>query len=199
MPGEIWTVGHSNHPIDTFTGLLGGASIRQIADVRRFPGSRRHPQFQREALEARLAQAGIAYHHFPGLGGRRTAREAGSPNTGWKVAAFSAYANYMSTDQFNAALTALEDFAQHRTTALLCAEALPWRCHRRLIADALILKGWEVRDIMHSGKIAPHPLTDFARVIGGRLTYPATPLFAPSDTTDHHHSVKGGRSWPRES
>ena len=190
MAGAIWTVGHSNHPIDTFLTLLDGAAIRQVADVRRFPGSRRHPQFQRETLKAVLAQAGIAYHHVEGLGGRRTARKPGSPNSGWRVEAFNAYADYMSAQDFQAALADLEDLAAQAPTAIMCAEALPWQCHRRLIADALVVRAWDVWDLMPGGRIKRHLLTEFAQVTDGRLTYPATPLFASSDRVEHNKSSK---------
>jgi uncharacterized protein (DUF488 family) len=192
MMREIWTVGHSNHGIGTFLRLLGGASIRQVADVRRFPGSRRHPQFQREALEEVLAPAGIVYHHFEGLGGRRSARAPGSSNTGWRVEAFNAYADHMSTSEFDDALAELEHLAGQRATAIMCAEALPWRCHRRLIADALVVREWSVWDLMAGGKVERHRLTEFARIVNGRLIYPATPLFASPDQVDDHHSRPGG-------
>jgi uncharacterized protein (DUF488 family) len=177
MERTIWTLGHSNHSMETFLGLLEGPAIRLLSDVRRFPGSRRHPQFQREALERRLGQAGIAYRHLQDLGGRRSARAPDSPNTGWRVESFNAYADYMNTPAFQTALVELERLASAQRTAILCAEALPWRCHRRLIADALIVRGWAVQDIIGAGKVTPHGLTDFARVVDGRLTYPEAPLF----------------------
>jgi uncharacterized protein (DUF488 family) len=192
MMRAIWTVGHSNRAIDTFLGLLEAWSIRQVVDVRRFPGSRRHPQFQHEALEQRLGEAGIVNRHLGALGGRRSARAPGSPNTGWRVEAFNAYADYMDTPEFQAALAELEQLADARATAILCAEALPWRCHRRLIADALIVRGWSVWDILTAGKVEPHPLTDFARVVDGRLTYPGMPLFSPRDLSDHPEPNEGG-------
>jgi uncharacterized protein (DUF488 family) len=184
MLREIWTVGHSNHGIDTFLGLLGGALIRQVADVRRFPGSRRHPQFQQDALDDSLSVAGIAYHHFEGLGGRRSARAPGSPNTGWRVEAFNAYADHMSTSEFNDALAELEHLAGERATAIMCAEALPWQCHRRLIADALVVRRWSVWDLLAGGKVNRHRLTEFARVVDGLLIYPATPLLASTHQVD---------------
>lgn len=183
MSRTIWTLGHSNHPIETFLSLLEESSIRLVADVRRFPGSRRHPQYQREALERHLGESGIAYRHFAGLGGRRSARAPDSPNGGWRVEAFKAYADYMGTETFQTSLAALEQLAAESPTAILCAEALPWRCHRRLIADALIVRGWTVRDIMAAGKVQPHHLTEFARVVDGRLTYPEAPLFEGSEPT----------------
>jgi uncharacterized protein (DUF488 family) len=177
MPRTIWTLGHSNHPMETFLDLLEASSIRLVADVRRFPGSRRHPQFGREELERHLGEAGIGYRHLEGLGGRRSARAPDSPNTGWQVESFNAYADYMDTGEFQSALVELERLAEASATAIMCAEALHWRCHRRLIADALIVRGWTVRDIIGGGKVEPQKLTDFARVVDGRLTYPEAPLF----------------------
>jgi hypothetical protein len=185
MSRTIWTLGHSNHPIASFLALLEESSIRLVADVRRFPGSRRNPQFRREEFEHHLGGSGIAYHHFAGLGGRRSARAPDSPNTGWRVEAFNAYADYMGTEAFRTSLAELEQLAAESPTAILCAEALPWRCHRRLIADALIVRGWIVRDIMAAGKVQPHHLTDFARVVDGRLTYPEAPLFQRGERPEH--------------
>jgi uncharacterized protein (DUF488 family) len=191
MLRAIWTVGHSNHEIDAFLRLLEGSSIRQVADVRRFPGSRRHPQFGRQALAEVLGGAGIAYHHWEALGGRRSARLPASPNTGWRAEAFNAFADHMQTADFQAALAELEQFAGGRATAILCSEALPWRCHRRLIADALIVLGWSVWDILPAGRVEPHRLTDFAQVVDGRLTYPGTPLFIPAELPDPNDLNEG--------
>jgi uncharacterized protein (DUF488 family) len=178
MTRAIWTVGHSTRALEAFVALLAESSIALVADVRRFPGSRRHPQFNREALEAGLGRAGIAYRHLPELGGRRSRRAPGSPNTAWRVEAFNAFADYMATPEFEAGLSELIARAGATRAAILCSEALPWRCHRRLIADALIVRGWTVRDIVRPGKVEPHPLTPFARVAGHRLTYPAEPLLS---------------------
>jgi uncharacterized protein (DUF488 family) len=177
MPGTIWTIGHSTRSLDEFVSLMAGESVELVADVRRFPVSRRHPQFNREALASDLARFGIGYLHLKALGGRRSRRSTGSPNTGWRVEAFNAYADYMATAEFEAALGELMAAAQPRRAAIMCAEAVPWRCHRRLIADALTVRGWTVRDIIGSGKVDVHRLTDFARVSGTRLTYTAEPLF----------------------
>lgn len=173
----IWTIGHSNCSIEEFLEILASHSIALVADVRRFPGSRRHPQFGSEDLRASLAEAGIEYRHFADLGGRRTKRAEGSPNTAWRVEAFNAYADYMQTAEFQATLAALKDEAQTCGTAILCAEALPWRCHRRLIADALVAQGWTVLDILGVGKFQQHALPDFARVAGPLVTYPGETLF----------------------
>jgi uncharacterized protein (DUF488 family) len=177
MSLEIWTLGHSNRDLGMFLNLLTASGIERVADVRRFPGSRRHPHFDRDALEESLRQAGITYRHFAPLGGRRGRRTPGSTNTAWRVEAFNAYADHMATPEFAAALEALSAEAAAARTAVLCAEALPWKCHRRLIADALIVRGWTVRDILGPGQVEPHELTPFARVHDGRLTYPAEPLF----------------------
>lgn len=181
MPTEIWTIGHSTRPFEDFAALLAGESIGLVADVRRFPGSRRHPQFGLEALDASLEARGVGYRHFADLGGRRGRRGPNSPNTAWRVEAFNAYADYMDTPAFRAALDGLIEAAGRDRTAIMCSEALPWRCHRRLIADALLVRGWAVRDIIGPGKVGPHLLTPFARVSGDRLTYPAHPLLPEPD------------------
>jgi uncharacterized protein (DUF488 family) len=170
---EVWTVGHSNRDVADFLAVLGEHEIQSLADVRRFPGSRRWPQFGRAALAASLADAGIAYHHFPELGGRRTAQQEDSPNDGWRVAAFRAYADYLLTAEGERAFNELRTLAGDSRTAIMCAEALPWRCHRRLLADRFVVLGWGVFDIMSPGKAAEHALTEFARVDDGRVTYPA--------------------------
>ncbi len=172
-PKQIWTVGHSNREPEAFLDLLEGAGIEQIADVRRFPGSRRQPHFSQDALREALAGRGIGYTHFPGLGGRRGKPADDSPNTAWRVASFAAYADYMATDAFAEGLAALETLAAERRTAMMCSEAVPWRCHRRLIADALIVRGWDVLDLITPGRVEPHALTDFACVSGQQITYPA--------------------------
>ena len=170
---RIWTVGHSNREPEAFLDLLAGAGIEQIADVRRFPGSRRQPHFAGDALAEALAGRGIGYAHLPALGGRRGSPDEGSPNTGWRVASFAAYADYMATEAFREGLERLEEIAARRRTAMMCSEAVPWRCHRRLVADALVVRGWEVLDVMAPGRTAPHALTGFARLCDGALTYPA--------------------------
>jgi uncharacterized protein (DUF488 family) len=180
MPGEIWTIGHSTRDLEPFLELLLGSSIHMVADVRRFPGSRRHPHFNREALAEALNRVGIGYRHFGSLGGRRNERAPGSPNTGWRVEAFNAFADFMATPEFAAELEALMAEAEQSRTVIMCSEAVPWRCHRRLISDALIVRDWTVWDIMGPKKLEKHDLTNFARVSEGRLTYPAEPLFPES-------------------
>ena len=169
----IWTAGHSNLTIEAFAELLGAQAIATVADVRRFPGSRRQPHFGGAALAAGLATVGIGYRHFAGLGGRRGKGAVGSPNTAWRVASFNAYADHMATDEFRADLAQLVMLAEAEPVALMCSEGLPWRCHRRLIADALLVRGWTVLDIIGQGPPKPHTLTPFARVAGEILTYPA--------------------------
>jgi len=185
MP-PVFTVGHSTRPIADLLALLAEHGVRTLVDVRRFPGSRRHPQYSRDALAASLAEAGIQYVHEPGLGGRRAARPD-SPHTAWRVEAFRGYADYMETPEFQAALERLirraEDQAEGQTVAILCAEAVPWRCHRRLISDALVARGVQVMHILSPGRANSHELDPNARLLpGGRLLYagpesPQTSLF----------------------
>jgi uncharacterized protein (DUF488 family) len=177
MTSTIWTIGHSTRSLEEFLGLLAGSSIGLLADVRKLPGSRRFPHFNAEELAASLARAGIEYRHFGALGGRRQKRTPGSPNGAWRVEAFNAYADYMDTPEFTAALDELTAPAREKRTVIMCSEAVPWRCHRRLIADALIVRGWSVKDILSPGKVENHAMTPFARVDGLRVTYPSEPLF----------------------
>ncbi len=172
MPSTIWTIGHSNHAIEQFVEMLQAHKIALVADVRRFPGSRRQPQFGGEQLEASLAANGIGYRHLPGLGGRRSARAENSPNSAWRVESFNAYADHMATDEFCDALGELKAAARKQSTAIMCSEAVPWRCHRRLIADALVVEGWTVLDILSTRPAKEHKLTDFAQVAGGQVIYP---------------------------
>ena len=171
----IFTVGHSTLELARFVALLRDARIEAIADVRRHPGSRRLPWFNEEALAHGLAVAGIGYSHIPELGGRRT-RAPDSPNGGWENAAFQGYADWMGTAEFAAGLHRLERTANARPTAIMCAEAQWWRCHRRLLADALLTRGWRVRHLMPDGRTADHALTSFAVVVDGRLSYPPQQL-----------------------
>jgi uncharacterized protein (DUF488 family) len=179
MCATLWTMGHSTRLLDDFLSLLGESSIAMVADIRRFPASRRFPQFNQEALSESLTQIGIGYRHYPDLGGRRAARAPDSRNNGWRVAAFNAFADHMDSAEFVSALDELAREAETFRTVIMCSEAVPWRCHRRLIADAMLVRGWDVRDILAKGKVQPHHLTDFAQVEGVRLTYPTEPLFPP--------------------
>ncbi len=157
---------------DELVALLRAHGVEAIADVRRFPGSRRLPHFNAEALRAAL---GTAYQHFPELGGRRS-RVPGSPNGGWEVAAFQGYADHMASEEFARGLQRLEAWAAERSVAVMCAEAPWWRCHRRLLADALLVRGWEVRHILGAREAAAHELTEFALVQDEQLTYPPRQL-----------------------
>jgi len=168
----VWTVGHSTRTADEFVALLQAHEIELVADVRRFPASRRHPHFSREQLEPMLASHGIAYAGMPALGGRRTPRKD-SPNTGWRVAAFRGYADYMQTTEFAEALTALLDAASAKRTAVMCAESLWWQCHRRLIADKLVASGHEVLHIQSKDVVSPHKLIPPASIRDGQLSYAA--------------------------
>jgi len=172
MPGTVWTVGHSTRPLDAFLGLLAAHGIERVADVRRHPGSRAYPHFDAGALAASLGAAGIDYQPFPELGGRRTP-SPGSRNTAWRNASFRAYADHMETPEFRAGLARLADAAAERRPAVLCAEAVWWRCHRGLIADALKASGVEVVHLVDDGKAAVHPYTSAARIVDGRLSYRA--------------------------
>lgn len=176
--GVVHTIGHSTRTIGELIALLRENGVTMIVDVRRFPGSRRFPQFGRDALAAALAEAGIAYRHEEALGGRRSGDPSAgpSPNTAWRVAAFRAYADYMATPPFRAALQRLMEDAEHGRPAILCAEAVPWRCHRRLITDALLARGVPVLDIIGPGPATPAVLSPHALVhADGGVTYPATP------------------------
>jgi uncharacterized protein (DUF488 family) len=167
----IYTIGHSTHPADVFLDLLRAHGVEQLADVRTVPRSKRHPQFERDALDRFLARSGIRYRHFPGLGGLRKPRPD-SRNTAWQHAGFRGYADYMQTTQFETAVAELEAFAALGPTAVMCAEAVWWRCHRRLLADALFVRGVEVRHILSLAEPKPHELSDFARPHGSTVTYP---------------------------
>jgi uncharacterized protein (DUF488 family) len=168
----VHTVGHSTRELRDFLSLLRAHGIRRLVDVRRYPGSRRHPHFAREALAPALRDAGVDYVHEPDLGGRRTERPD-SPHTAWRNPSFRAYADHMDTPAFAAALERLMALGLEAPTAILCAEAVPWRCHRSLIADALLVRGIPSEDIASATRLTPHKLTAFARVQGTQITYPA--------------------------
>ena len=168
----IWTVGHSNKTFEDFLQLLNSQSIRVLADVRRFPASRRHPHFNREQLAASLAREGIEYIHFPELGGRRPTRPD-SPNNAWRNDAFRGYADYMMTEPFQRGIERLIALSASKRTAVMCAEALWWQCHRALIADYLKAAGHQVIHILGAAKIQEHPFTSAARISDGKLSYTA--------------------------
>jgi uncharacterized protein (DUF488 family) len=167
----VWTIGHSTRGLDELIALLEAHRIEAVADVRRYPGSRRHPQFGTAALERALAARGLDYLWLPLLGGRRRPRPD-SANTGWRNASFRGYADYMETEPFAEGLTALVALAAAERTAVMCAEALWWRCHRALIADVLRSEGFPVLHIVSATSTVAHPYTSVARIRGGRLRYP---------------------------
>jgi uncharacterized protein (DUF488 family) len=170
----VYTVGHSTRPIDEFIALLTGAGVARVADVRTFPASKRHPQFNSGALAAALDDAGIDYRHLPALGGRRGAKKNGASRNGlWKVDAFRNYADYAETPAFGAALDTLEALARERPTAYMCAEAMWWQCHRRLITDYLLVRGWTVIHLLGPGQQQRAELTTGAVAhADGTIAYP---------------------------
>jgi len=170
-PAVVLTIGHSTRGLEAFIGLLQAHGVTCVVDVRTVPRSRHNPQFNKENLPEALRAAGIAYEHMPGLGGLRHTR-ADSPNQGWRNASFRGYADYMQTDEFRENLEVLIARARKDRAALLCAEAVPWRCHRSLVADALSVRGIPVEHILGGARTQTHKLTPFARVRGTRITYP---------------------------
>jgi uncharacterized protein (DUF488 family) len=173
MTVSVWTIGHSTRSLEEFLELLSANKIEAVADVRRYPGSRRWPHFAREPLGIALESGGLAYNWFPELGGRRTP-SPDSRNTAWRSPAFRGYADYMETEAFAEGLARLVNLASGLRTAILCAELLWWRCHRGLIADALRWLTFEVIHILGPAATAIHPYTPAARIVGGRLSYAAT-------------------------
>jgi uncharacterized protein (DUF488 family) len=167
----IFTVGHSTRSIEEFVELLRAHGVKGIADVRSIPMSRHNPQFNADSLERSLPGNQISYRHIKELGGLRHARKD-SLNLGWRNVSFRGFADYMATPEFSEGLETLIEVANARETAIMCAEAVPWRCHRSLIADALIKKGWIVRDIMTRTVAARHLLTPFLKARKGQLIYP---------------------------
>ncbi len=169
----IYTIGHSTRTIDDFVGLLKRYGVREVADVRTIPMSRRNPQFNQNALRRSLERAGLRYAHLKKLGGLRRAKKD-SINLGWRNASFRGFADHMATAEFAAGLAELMKIARARKTAVMCAEAVPWRCHRSLIGDALSKKGWTVSDIMSPTSAVKHRMTPFLRVRRGMLVYPVS-------------------------
>ena len=170
---DLFTLGHSTRPINDFLALLKEHGIARLVDVRTVPRSRHNPQFNIDSLPQSLERAGIAYTHLVALGGLRHTRKD-SPNTAWKNASFRGYADYMRTPEFDRALDDLIALAARERIAIMCAEAVPWRCHRSLIADALTARGIKVTHIMGPARTQPHKMTSFAHVEGARVTYPGT-------------------------
>jgi uncharacterized protein (DUF488 family) len=167
----IYTIGHSTRTIEQFIELLRAHGIEEVVDVRTIPKSRHNPQFGAEELAVSLQQAGIAYKHLAKLGGLRHASKD-SVNLGWRNTSFRGFADYMATSEFRTGLDELQALAEKKTVTIMCAEAVPWRCHRSLIADALVVQGWQVLHIQSRKTASPHQLTTFLKVQDGKLTYP---------------------------
>jgi len=174
---RIFTVGHSTRTFEELLALLSSFEVQVLADVRTVPRSRTNPQFNRDTLGPALAEHGIAYAHLARLGGLRHARKD-SRNTAWRNASFRGFADHMLTEDFERGLAELRELAARDQVAVMCAEAVPWRCHRSLIADALVARGAEVEHATAPGRASPHRMTPFARVVGERVDYPEQDLFA---------------------
>ncbi len=171
MEDTVYTIGHSTHPIDEFIKILQAYEIGLVADVRSIPKSRHNPQFNQAELEQHLREHGIGYTHIKELGGLRRATKA-SNNTGWRNPSFRGYADYMQTEEFGAGIDRLLELARRQRTVIMCSEAVPWRCHRSLIGDALLVRNFHVVDIMGETSARPHALTPWAKVDGASVTYP---------------------------
>jgi uncharacterized protein (DUF488 family) len=171
MP-TVWTVGHSTRSLEELIAVLRHYGVEAVVDVRTVPRSRTNPQFNRDELEIKLPEVGIDYIHAKDLGGLRKPLKD-SPNAAWENDSFRGFADYMQTASFQAALDRLIDQAQSKPTAIMCAEVLPWRCHRSLIADALLVRGWDIVEIFDEAKSQAHKLTSFAVVRDAKVTYPA--------------------------
>jgi uncharacterized protein (DUF488 family) len=189
----VLTIGHSTRTLEEFIGLLQKHAVSRVVDVRTVPRSRHNPQFNKASLPGSLKKAGLSYVHLPGLGGLRDARRD-SLNLGWHNASFRGYADYMQTPKFEKNLEELVQWAKQDRIALMCAEAVPWRCHRSLIADALLVRGIRTEDIMSPSRRQVHTLTPFAKVRGTTITYP----IEASRSTTKKPSAKRSRSQPVE-
>ena len=189
----VLTIGHSTRTLEEFIGLLQKHAVSRVVDVRTVPRSRHNPQFNKASLPGSLKKAGLSYVHLPGLGGLRHARRD-SLNLGWHNASFRGYADYMQTPEFEKSLEELVQWAKQDRIALMCAEAVPWRCHRSLIADALLVRGIRTEDIMSPTRRQVHTLTPFAKVRGSTITYP----IEASRSTTKKPSAKRSRSQPVE-
>jgi uncharacterized protein (DUF488 family) len=172
MPPSIVTIGHSNHPLEQFLALLAQHEVEALADIRRFPGSRKHPHFNRDNLAAALQKTAVEYRWLEDLGGRRHKQRDESPNLGLENKSFRNYADYMLTDEFRDAVKKLLELARKKRTAIMCAEGLFWQCHRRLVSDFLVANRVTVQHILPNGDLRPHPLTRGAVIQGGQVTYP---------------------------
>lgn len=170
--GIIWTIGHSTHSADEFISMLKSYNIELLVDIRRYPGSKRYPHFNKEALEEILSKQGIEYRHIEELGGRRRPNPD-SENTVWRHAAFRGYADYMETAEFRNAVEELEKLALKQRTVIMCSEVVWWSCHRALVSDYLKANGWQVMHIMSVRKATEHPFSSAAKLIKGKLSYKA--------------------------
>ena len=168
----IRTIGHSTRPVEALIEMLKAHGVKRVLDVRTIPKSRYNPQYNSEALEQSVREAGIGYEHMKALGGLRHPRKD-SPNTGWRNESFRGYADYIETPEFEAALATLVEAATREAVAIMCAEAVPWRCHRSLISDVLTARGYPVEHIISENRSDPHTITPFARVDGKSVSYPA--------------------------
>lgn len=166
----IWTIGHSTRSLEELVNMLHSFQIEMLVDIRSYPGSRRYPHFNKEALEISLPQNNIQYIHLKKLGGRRKVNPD-SKNTTWRHIAFRGYADYMETGDFKKGIEELEAIAEKKRTAYMCSEAVWWRCHRSMVSDYLKVHGWEVMHIMNTGKEQEHPYTAPARIVNGELSY----------------------------
>ena len=187
----LYTIGHSTRTLEELVALLRASDIRVLADIRTVPRSRRNPQFNMDTLARELPRSGIRYEHLAKLGGLRRALKD-SQNTGWRNASFRGYADYMQTEDFAAGLREIEALRAHGSVALMCAEAVPWRCHRSLVADALSARGIGVRHIVGAAAPRPHRLTSFARIDGERVIYPGVP-----DTGEPQLAMELERTGPK--
>ncbi len=169
---SLFTIGHSTHSLDDFLALLAQHGIQALVDIRRFPGSRKHPHFSRDSLAAALPESGVEYHWLEALGGRRPKQPGDSPNLGLHNAGFRNYADYMLTEEFQQGVQRLLELASRKRTAIMCAEGLYWRCHRRLVSDFLVANGVTVEHIMPKGELRPHTLTTGAVVEDEKVFYP---------------------------
>lgn len=170
-PPTIFTIGHSTHPIDEFVEILKTHGVETVVDIRTVPRSRHNPQFDQAALPDLLKNAGLGYAYIKELGGLRKTN-ADSPNGGWRNQSFRGYADHMQTAEFLDGLHQLMELAKRQQVAIMCAEAVPWRCHRSLVGDALLLRDYAVEDIMSAKNRKPHHMTSFAKVDGKTITYP---------------------------
>lgn len=172
MSLSIFTIGHSNHPLDRFLALLAQHEVEALVDIRRFPGSKKYPHSHRDNLAAALWKAGVEYRWLEALGGRRHKQRDESPNLGLENKGFRNYAGYTLTDEFREGVEKLLDAARHKQTAIMCAEGLFWQCHRRLVSDFVVANGATVQHVMPTGDLRPHKLTKDAVIESGQVTYP---------------------------